>query len=279
MSEPHRPATSLTGVSIRAIALPVQHGGWGFWLEPTLLGALVAPSLPGLLLSAAALLVFLFHHPFVIAFKDWRKGRHYARTRLATRFALIFGGGALLLASTATLIAQSQTGDIRFLLPIALSAPLAGIQLVEEARGQGRRLSAEIAGATLFAALAPASALQTNWADAAAFGLWAILIARAVPSIVYVRARLRLEKGRPAPVLPVIGLHAGALLVLAVLTLIDIVPFTALIGGAILFGRAALGTSTWRQPVSARIIGFREIAYGVIVILLAAAGYRLMGAI
>ncbi|MGQ9909854.1 MAG: YwiC-like family protein [Candidatus Flexifilum sp.] len=278
MSELHPPAPPSTGVSVRAIALPAQHGGWGFWLEPTLLGALVAPSLPGLLLSAAALLVFLFHHPFVIAFKDWRRGRHYARTRLAARFALIFGGGALLLAGAAALIARMQTGEIRFLLPIALSAPLAGIQLAAEARGQGRGLIAEIAGAALFAALAPASALQAGWTDAAAFGLWAILIARAVPSIGYVRTRLRLEKGRPAPALPVIGLHGGALIALGALALSGIAPFTTLIGGAILFGRAALGTSARRQPVPARIIGFREIAYGVIVVLLAAVGYGLAGA-
>lgn len=264
-----------SGVSARSIALPAQHGGWGFWLEPTLLGALVAFSVPGLLLSGAALLVFLFHHPFTIAFKDWRKGRRYERTRIAARFALIFGGGALLLVSAAVLLAISQTGDVRFLLPIVISAPLALIQLIQEARNQGRSLIAEAAGAALFAALAPAFAIYAGWTADAAFGLWAILIARALPSIVYVRARLRLEKGRPTSAVPAVGLHIAGLIALAALALIGLIPYTPLLGGLILLVRAALGTSNRRKPTATKVIGFREIGYGLLVAGIAAFGYWL----
>ena len=45
--------------TIRSVALPTEHGGWGFLAEPILPGLLVAPSWAGLLLSLAALAVFL----------------------------------------------------------------------------------------------------------------------------------------------------------------------------------------------------------------------------
>ncbi|MDX2007394.1 MAG: hypothetical protein SFU83_19325 [Meiothermus sp.] len=32
-----------TKVPLRSVALPNEHGGWGFTLEPILLGLLVAP--------------------------------------------------------------------------------------------------------------------------------------------------------------------------------------------------------------------------------------------
>ena len=46
-------------VRIRSIALPTEHGGWGFTLEPILLGLLVAPSAAAWEISAAALGIFL----------------------------------------------------------------------------------------------------------------------------------------------------------------------------------------------------------------------------
>ena len=45
--------------SIRSIALPLEHGGWGFTLEPVLLGLLVAYSPAAWELSVAALAVSL----------------------------------------------------------------------------------------------------------------------------------------------------------------------------------------------------------------------------
>ncbi|VAV92581.1 Putative membrane-spanning protein, partial [hydrothermal vent metagenome] len=35
--------TGTSRVNVRSIALPTEHGGWGFTLEPILLGLLVAP--------------------------------------------------------------------------------------------------------------------------------------------------------------------------------------------------------------------------------------------
>ncbi|NUQ06037.1 MAG: hypothetical protein HUU31_19260, partial [Anaerolineae bacterium] len=37
-----------------------------------------------------------------------------------------------------------------------------------------------------------------------------------------------------------------------------------IVGAGVLLGRAALGLSARRKPVAAKVIGFREIAYGVL---------------
>lgn len=42
--------------SLRSVAIPAEHGGWGLTLEPGILGVLVAPDLAGVLLGLAALL-------------------------------------------------------------------------------------------------------------------------------------------------------------------------------------------------------------------------------
>src|SRR5512134_1647976 len=80
-----------TRVSWRAVALPVEHGGWGLLGEPILVGLCLAPSRPGLGIAAAALAAFLARHPLRLALADWRRGARYARTSVALRFALVYG--------------------------------------------------------------------------------------------------------------------------------------------------------------------------------------------
>ena len=60
---------------IRSIALPTEHGGWGFTLEPILLGLLVAHSATAWEISAAALGIFLARRPVKIFSTDLVRGR------------------------------------------------------------------------------------------------------------------------------------------------------------------------------------------------------------
>ena len=80
-------STRVAGPSLKSVAMPAQHGGWSFALEPVLVGLLVAPTAGGLLLGVAAFMVFLLDQPLRVAVKDRRKGKYYARTRLAERAA------------------------------------------------------------------------------------------------------------------------------------------------------------------------------------------------
>jgi hypothetical protein len=55
---PHKVAAGERS-TLRAVAVPTEHGGWSLTLEPVLLGLMVAWSWPGLSLGVAAMLAFL----------------------------------------------------------------------------------------------------------------------------------------------------------------------------------------------------------------------------
>jgi hypothetical protein len=259
---------------IRSVALPAQHGGWGFWLEPFLAGLLIAASWAGFWLGIAALFAFLLHQPLKTTLKDRLKGKWYDRTRLATTVAAVYGGAALL----ALLLTMVNTTTQAFWLPLMLALPLAGVQIWHELHSQGREAVAEIAGALAFSALAPALCLLGGVDAALAGWVWLALALRAVVSILYVRSRLRLEKGKAAQTgLPLVT-HGASILLLLVGVMLRGLPWTALVGGLLLLARAAWGLSFLRHPVPAKVIGFSEIAYGLIYVVLLALGIQSLSA-
>jgi hypothetical protein len=254
---------------IKSVALPSEHGGWGFLVEPILLGLLVAGSWQGVLLAAAALGVFLIHQPLKIAVRDRLKGQRPPRTLWAERFAVGYG----LLALIPLLLLITAATD--FLLPILLAVPLAGVQLYYDARNQSRRLLPEICGAAALAMIAPSIAMLAGWSLAAGLILWLMLALRGLTSILYVRARLRLEHSKPASPGFVWLAHGAALLTLMGLRGLQLVPWLALLAFAVLGIRAGLGLSRYRTPRPAKIIGFQELGYGLVTTIGIALGYIL----
>jgi hypothetical protein len=108
-----------------------------------------------------------------------------------------------------------------------------------------------------------------------ALALWAFVMARSVPAIFYVRARLRLERGHPGPTLwlvPVVA-HLVALGVVSLLVGQGLLPWLTLLPMLVLTARAAWGLSPYRRPISARTLGWSEVALGVFTVLVAAGGY------
>jgi hypothetical protein len=85
-----------------------------------------------------------------------------------------------------------KSAGVGFLLPLLFAAPIAIVQLFYDAMGRSRKLIAELAGSISIGAVATAIAIAGGWPHPAAFGLWVILAARTVPTILYLRARLRL---------------------------------------------------------------------------------------
>ena len=256
-------------VSLRSVALPAEHGGWGFLVEPILLGMLTAGSWYGLLLAVASFGVFLVHQPLKIALKDRLKGRRPARTVLAERFVLLYG-----LMTVVPLAVLLLAAPAAFLFPIALAVPLAAVQLVYDSRNQSRRLLPEISGALSLAMIAPSIALLAGWELVPAFVLWGIIGARVIPSILYVRERLRVEHGKPESSLPAWIAHSAALLTVSGLAAASLTPWPGIFAFVILLVRALVGLSAYRTPRPAKVIGFQEVAYGLVTVLLVSLGYR-----
>ncbi len=256
-------------VNLKNIALPASHGGWGFLIEPMLLGLWLAPSLAGFWLSVAALGAFLAQQPLKLAITDRRKRRRYPRTIWAERISLLYLGITVVAFSFALL----GTASMLLLLPIAMATPLALVQLYYDARNRGRELTPELFGAGALGAVASAVALAGGWAVWPALALWGIVLARTVGSIIYVRARLRLERGAPFASNPVWLAHGAAIVAVAAMAAAAVAPWLSVLAMVILLARAVTGLSSWRRAVKPKIVGFQEMGYGLLTVALTVVGF------
>lgn len=240
-------------VALRPLALPAEHGGWGFLAEPILLGLLVAPSWNGALVAAAALFGFLARHPLKLAFQDAVRGRRYPRTFWCRALAASYLIAALLLLSGAVVMSGTA-----MLVPFALAMPFAALQAWRDAKNHGRELIAEVSGAVAMASTVTAIAIAGGAGTGMAYGLAGIMIARFVPAILYVRALL----GR-LPAWCAWTAHFGALGAIA-----SYAAPLAVAAMVVLLMRAAWGLT--HEPPRAKTIGWREIAFGVVTAVLVA---------
>ncbi|HET7437094.1 MAG TPA: YwiC-like family protein [Thermoanaerobaculia bacterium] len=241
-------------VALRPLALPAEHGGWGFLFEPMLVGLLVAPSWSGAFVAAAALSGFLARHPLKLAFRDAVRGRRYPRTFWCRALAASYAIAALLSLS----IAVAMSGA-NILVPFLLAMPFAALQAWLDAKSRGRELLAEVSGAVAMASIAAAIALAGGAGRALAYGLAGIMIARFVPAILYVRALL----GR-LPAWCVWTAHVAALGAVGVYAR----PL-AIAAMVVLLIRAVWGLT--HVPPRAKTIGWREIVFGIVTVALVAA--------
>jgi len=247
-------SSAVPRVIIRPLALPVEHGGWGFVIEPAVLALLVAPSWAGLLIGIAAMAAFLARHPLRLAAGDWMRRRRYPRTIVCERLALAYGIAAI----AAMAIAFAFT-NARILLPFAIAAPLGLAQFAFDVRNRGHATAPEIAGAVAAGATAASIALAGGRSMTLAAILWLLTILRSVPAIVFVRAAL--GKGRRSIA---IILHLAAVVIAIVLWQQHLAPVAVILAMVLLLGRALI-TKRNEPP---RTIGMRELAFGAITVVL-----------
>lgn len=248
--------------------VPAEHGAWGFVAEPLVLGMLVAPSAAGGSLAAAAFAAFLGRQPARLWIGDLLRGRRYPRTRLAAALAAALALVAVILTAVAARHAAAP-----FWIFLASAAVFLGPQLAYDARNRGRTLAAELLGAAAPGALAAAIARCAGWPEPEAAALWLVVAARAVPSVIYVRARLRLERGQPLRLAPTLVSHVSAVALAYALAARSLTPWAAAAATLLLAARAGLGLSAWRWGRRPRTVGLVEIAVGVAFVALVAGGY------
>jgi hypothetical protein len=240
----------MSRVALRPLALPPEHGAWAFLLEPIAVGLLVAPSKGGAFIAFGAVAAFLARHPLLLALRDHKSGKRYPRTAICERLAL----GYATLAAIA--FAQVETTP---LLVLIASLPLAVVHFVNA----GRSLSAELAGAIAPAASVASIAIAARQPWALAVALWVLLAARAIVSTLYVRTALRGESRAL-----MLGAHVAAVLIALALAYAQVIAFGAVAAMFVLLLRALPRPSLMRA--SARAIGMREVAYGVVMVALLA---------
>ena len=260
---------SQQAISIRAVALPAEHGGWALILEPIVLGLLVAPSLAGLLIGAGAFACFLARHPIKLAIGDRRKPHVLKRTSFADRFALLYLTLAVVFFAFVVANAKKES-----LLPLVVAVPLVLVQLIYDGFGLSRKLMPEIAGALAVGSISTAIALTGGWPRATAYALWIIVACRHVPTILYLRVVLSRRRQQQQVTVngPVIAVQLLALLAVLVLFFFKFAPALAIIVFVILFVRAVIGLFN-QAALSPKRLGISEIAFGAFAVLTIGTGY------
>ena len=259
------PASPPSRPSIRSIALPLEHGGWGFTLEPVLLGLLVAYSPAAWELSVAALAVFLARRPVKLMATDLVRKRWLPRTTTALIFAAFYGSLAL-----AGLVGALVTADARFLLAYAVAAPFAVVALYADSKSKSRMLVAELAGSIVMGSTVTAIALADGWGLVDAFGLWLVLIARGVTTISLVRGQIRRVHNKPVGARAIYTVQGVVVVAMALAAVLGTVPRLSVVAIA---GIGVLAyVSLARPPVAARVVGWTQIATGIAVVMLTAVG-------
>ncbi len=253
---------------LRSVALPAEHGGWGFTLEPILLGLALAPSTAGLGVGVMGLFAFLAHHPIKLALSDLRRGHRYPRTLLALKV-----GGVYVLLSALGLALALQSAEAPFLLPLFLGLPMAFLKVGLDAAGRGRSFVGEMAGALGAATLAPAAVLAGGGSPEWATGSWLVLALRSLVSIRYARAAVRRARGLPVSLA---SMAATALLGTLLAVLFAALGWIPWLGAAAIAALAVYALVMLRRPpIPAKKVGWGQMFWGWATVLLVAAGYWL----
>lgn len=251
--------------AFRAVAVPVEHGGWGLTAEPVVLGLLIAPGVAGLCIGVAAVLAFLARTPLKVALVDRHRHRYLPRTGLAWRVFAVECLAILVLAAVAVLRAEAW-----FWWPLAIAAPVLGTELAYDMRSRGRRLVPELAGAIGIGSVAGAIALASGRPTSVAVAIWMVLAARGVSAIVTVRDQVG-------------GLHGKARNPRHVL-IADVVAAAVVVGAAALEPRVLPGVvavllaigvqrALSRRPTPrAVVLGIRQTGLGLAVVVATAVG-------
>ena len=263
-------------VSLRTVAIPAEHGGWGLTLEPSVLGVLVAPSLAGLLLGLAAVLVFVARTPLRLLLM----GRHHrgrsrsALSRRRTDLATRVGAVELVAAGMAMVVAAVFAADPMWWLPGLVATPLFVVALWFDMRSLSRHLIPEVVGSVAVASVASMGALAGGASMTLAVGLWLILGARIFSSIPHVRAQVRRLHGRSVAVMPMLAGDLAALVgaVIAVWLDASLILGVAAIAGLIVVQRITLA----RPPRPAKVLGVRQMVLGFTVVGVTAIGVWLL---
>uniref|UniRef100_A0A832IA64 Prenyltransferase n=1 Tax=Eiseniibacteriota bacterium TaxID=2212470 RepID=A0A832IA64_UNCEI len=254
------------------VVWPAEHGGWSLLAEPLALGLVAAPSPAGALVAAAAACGFLARQPLRFALGDRRRGRRYPRTAAAERaLAALSLLGALALAGAWAL----ARGPLP--VAVALAAPLAAAALALDLGGRSREAAAESLAALALGGAAPAVALAAGWPLPHALALWAVAAARGVPTVLFVRARLRLDRGEAAARFWPLAAAALAAAVMAALAARGLLTAAAAWAMAALAARAAWGLSPARPRWSTARLGATEAALGGLLALGVGLAERLAG--
>jgi hypothetical protein len=267
MSEQVLYQTARPRISTSRIILPTEHGSWSFLIEPLIVGSLIAVS------AASPWIILMFTGAFFARqpLKIYFLSRNNPEAASASfRFLLIFLGAAGIGLGGTIWFSGPQV-----FIPLVIAAPLAMQQIYADVSRRGRNLWAELTGAVAISSSSAVLALAGGFSSPGAVALWLIFVCRFVPSILYVRNRLLLEKGKPYDRVQPLGGHFLSLGVIAVMVSSGSASLLTAAMFSFLLVRSIIGLSAYRTKMKAMTIGIWEVIYGFLTVISIIAGHYL----
>lgn len=184
---------------------------------------------------------------------------------MAWRWTVIYGSISIL-----AIVLGLTSSSWRPLNALIAAIPFVLIYFYHDILKPSRSWLPESSGALVFSAVTAAIGMAGGLDLYKSLALSALMAARGVPSVAYIRARIRLEKGRLGKIWPVMLIQLLALGLVLLLFLNNALSWGAVVAILILVLRALLGLSRFRWERSIRMVGLMEMGYGLLFIFLAA---------
>jgi len=187
---------------------------------------------------------------------------------MALLFSVIFGGIALTGVIGAFITTQGP-----FLVPALLAAPFALVALRADAHSRNHALLAELSGAIAMSATVAVITVSSGWDLLPSLGLWLVLASRDVAAIVLVRGQVRRSKGKSVATTRIYLVQIGSIITIALAAALGIVPWLSVLAVSLVGIVAVISLN--RPPIRAKTIGSTQMALGLAVVLVTAAGVLL----
>ncbi len=120
-------------VNTKAIALPIEHGAWGFVFEPLTAGLLIAFSPSAIWISLLVIGASLTRQPLKVLLNARQATRDLPQTPVAQKFVLIYGA-----IFTVGLLGSLYFVPRAAFLPFLFVLPLAAYQIYCDAARKSR---------------------------------------------------------------------------------------------------------------------------------------------
>ncbi len=248
----------------KALLFPKEHGSWALTFEPLLLALLVAPSLNGLILLMGSTLAF-FAHPSAKALLASK-----LKNKTAWFFFLGFALPAVLFLALFVYLSSYPV-----YLSLLLALLLMILYLLLEAFSLERELLTELMASVAMGLIALSVVAAGGMSGDKRWAFLALLYSRSLMTTLYIHYRLLLLKNRLRSVRMNNFLHGIDFLLIVFLWSRHLLPFLGVAAVFILTLRAWRGVSSAATRTTVRKLGFQEVYYGLIFLVLTLAGYWL----
>jgi hypothetical protein len=247
------------------LRLPKEHGSWGMFFIPAVLGLLAARrwNVEALLFVVAGVGLFLSREPFIEWWRLWRRGQNTAGARMW----LVLYGSISAIAGLVLAIGYGRPA----LIPLAAAAgAIVAWHADVTMRGLGRSLAAQLLSVLAASLAAPAAFYAvTGILNASGLLLWALAAAYFGSSVFYVKMRVTEAHARHPDMADVARRSCAVYHVGLFATLAMLPPLAALAYVPVIV-RAAVRIIRPTRELNLKQIGWSEVVYSIVFLTLIA---------